>query len=100
MSLLNVQKIEDQKNHEKSWFQRFNKKASTLAVTGTALAVGSSVQAAEGDITVPDYISKVTNAYTSIAGDLSGFFLICLGITIAISVFVISRGGIKKGAGS
>lgn len=100
MSLVNVEKIEAQKKHEKSWFQRFNNKILSVAATGTALVMASSANAAEGDIAVPDFITPVKSAFTSIASDLGGFFLVLLGITVAIAVFVISRGGIKKGASS
>jgi len=99
MSLVNVEKIEAQEKHEKSWFQRFNNKTLSVAATGTALVMGSSAHA-EGDIAVPDFITPVKAAFTSIASDLGGFFLVLLGITVAIAVFVISRGGIKKGASS
>ena len=98
MSLVNVEKIEAQEKHEKSWFQRFKNKTLSLAATGTALLIGSSAHAA--DIAVPDFITPVKTAFTSIASDLGGFFLVLLGITVAIAVFVISRGGIKKGASS
>lgn len=100
MSLVNVEKIEAQENHEKSYFKRFNNKVLGLVATGTALVMGSSAHAAEGGITVPDFITPVKTAFTSIASDLGGFFLVLLGITVAIAVFVISRGGIKKGASS
>lgn len=99
MSLVNVEKIEAQENHEKSYFKRFNNKVLGLVATGTALVMGSSAHA-EGEITVPDFITPVKTAFTSIASDLGGFFLILLGITVAVAVFVISRGGIKKGASS
>lgn len=99
MSLVNVEKIEAQEKHEKSWFQRFNNKILSVVATGTALVMGSSAHA-EGEIAVPDFITPVKSAFTSIASDLGGFFLVLLGITVAIAVFVISRGGIKKGSSS
>jgi 1-deoxy-D-xylulose 5-phosphate reductoisomerase len=99
MSLVNVEKIEAQEKHEKSWFKRFKNKTLSVAATGTALVMGTSANAAD-EFTVPDFIMPVKSAFTSIATDLGGFFMIVLGITVAIAIFVISRGGIKKGASS
>jgi hypothetical protein len=99
MSLINVEKIE-QDNHEKTWFQKFRSKASTkFAVASSALIVGSA-NAAEGDLVIPDYITPVKSAFTGLATDLGAFFLVCLGVTIAIVIFTVSRGGIKKGGSS
>lgn len=100
MSLVNVEVIEAQQEHEKSWFQRSKNRILGAVATGTALVMVSSANAAEGAIDVPDFITPVKSAFTSIATDLGGFFLVLLGITVAIAVFVISRGGIKKGASS
>ena len=47
MSLVNVEKIEAQEKHEKSWFQRFNNKILSVVATATALVMGSSAHAAE-----------------------------------------------------
>lgn len=97
MPLENVQKIEAQEKHEKSWFQRF--KNAALATSGLAL-VGTTSAHAEGEMAITDFITPVKNSFTGIAGDLGGLFLICLSITVIIAVFSISRGGVKKSASS
>ncbi len=97
MPLENVQKIETQEKHEKSWFQRF--KNSALATSGLAL-VGTTSAHAEGEIAITDFITPVKDSFTGIAADLGGLFLVCLGITVLIAVFSISRGGVKKSASS
>jgi len=45
MGLQNVEKIETQQNHEKSWFQRFKYKMGAAAGATTALAVSTSSNA-------------------------------------------------------
>lgn len=90
----NVTKIEQQEAHEKTWFNRFRKPAG-VAVVSTGAVVASSAHA---ELVVPNFLTQVTTAFTGIPGDLSTFFLMCLGITILVSVFGISRGGVKKGA--
>lgn len=97
MPLENVQKIETQEKDEKSWFQRF--KNSALATSGLAL-VGTTSAHAEGEIPITDFITPVKASFTGIATDLGGLFLVCLGITVLIAVFAISRGGVKKSASS
>lgn len=93
-NLQNVQKIDQQKAHEKSWFNRFKTKA---AVASTSLVVGSTAMAAEGDpVTIPDFLAPAKTALTSIPADLGVLFMAAIGIVILIIVFTNSKGGIKR----
>lgn len=69
---------------------------SAWTVSSTALVVGSSAMAAEGDPV--NFLEKATSSIASIAGDLGVFFLAVIGISLLIAAFGISKGGVKKGS--
>lgn len=92
-NLQNVQKIEQQEAHEKSWFNRFKTKA---AVASTSLVVGSTAFAAEGDPVVPNFLTSAKDALSGIGTDLGIVFMVAIGITLVIIAFTTSRGGIKR----
>ena len=92
-NLQNVQKIAQQEVHEKSWFNRFKTKA---LVGSSALVVGSSAMAAEGDPVIPDFLAPAKTFMTGIGTDLGTVFMVAIGITLVVIAFTVSRGGIKK----
>ena len=91
MNLKNVEVLEHQETHKKTWFQKFRKQLTASAVIGTTTIATSPVNAE-----IPDFLAPAKTAFTGIGASLGEIFLIAIGITIAIIVFVISRGGIKK----
>jgi hypothetical protein len=98
MTLKNVEVIE-QEQHEQSWFQKFRSKFGRSAVSSAVVTTG--VLAATGaHAELPDFFAPVTAAFSGIEGNLATLFLTCIGITLMIIIFVISRGGIKKAGSS
>lgn len=91
MTLKNVQKIETQEIHEKSWFHRFRNK---VLVGSSALVVGSSAMAEA--VPPPDFLAGANTSLTTIAAGLGALFLLAIGITLLIISFSNSRGGIRK----
>ena len=93
MTFKNVEVIEQQEVHKKTWFQRFRNKLGGTAVVSGAL-VASNAHAAEGAI--PDFLATAGSSLTGISTGLGALFVIAIGITLLIMAFVISKGGIKK----
>ncbi|MBP8006514.1 MAG: hypothetical protein KAZ18_06425 [Acinetobacter sp.] len=91
MTLKNVEVLEHQETHKKTWFQKFRNRVTATAVIGSTAIVMSPANAE-----IPDFLAPGKEALTGIGASLGEIFLIAIGITIAIIVFVISRGGIKK----
>ncbi len=91
MTLKNVEVLEHQETHKKTWFQKFRNQLTATAVIGTT-AIATSPANAE----IPDFLAPAKTAITGLGASLGEIFLIAIGITIAVIVFVISRGGIKK----
>lgn len=94
MTLKNVEVLEHQETHKKTWFQKFRNQLTATAVIGSTALVASNSNAAAGD--PPDFLTPAKTAITGLGVSLGEIFLIAIGITIAIIVFTISRGGIKK----
>lgn len=91
MTLKNVEKIEAQEQHQKSWFQKFrNKFVPVVVVTGGLIA--SSAHAED----TPDFLGQAKTAITGLVTNLGGLFVVAIGITLLIMAFQLSKGGIKK----
>jgi|GEM_PF-2008470 len=93
MTFKNVEVIEQQEVHKKTWFQRFRNKLGGTAVVSGAL-VASNVHAADGAI--PDFLGTATTSLGGIGTGLGVLFVAAIGITLLVMAFVISKGGIKK----
>lgn len=91
MGLQNVEKIETQQNHEKSWFNRFKTKIGIAASATTALAVSTSSNA---------FIKSadVTAATTAAGGEevLSSTGIWVLTIVVGMAIFGLVIAAIKK----
>jgi len=91
MGLQNVEKIELQENHQKTWFNRFKTKMGVAAATGTALAVSGSANAFLKS-------ADVTAATTAAGGEevlsSTGIWVITLVVGMVIVGLVIAL--IKK----
>lgn len=99
-NLVNVEKIDNQEQHEKTWFQRFNKKLGVAVTGATALVVGTSANAAEVDLSfIPDFLGPAKTAMSGLGIDAAALLLIVIGLVIMFAIFGVSKGGIKK-AGS
>ncbi|TNL41160.1 hypothetical protein [Acinetobacter bereziniae] len=98
MTLKNVEVIEQQELHEKTWYQRFNFKTFRKKLVASAITTGvlvvSNAHAAEGDI--PDFLAPAKTALAGIGTNLGALFLSVIGILLIIIAFTISKGGIKK----
>lgn len=93
MTLKNVEKIEAQEQHQKSWFQKFsNKFVPVLVVTGGLIASSAHAE----DPAVPDFLATAKTSLLGLITNLGGLFVTAIGITLLIMAFVISKGGIKK----
>jgi len=92
MTFKNVEVIEQQEVHKKTWFQRFRNKLGGTAVVSGAL-VASNAHAADA---IPDFLATAGTSLTGISVGLGALFVIAIGITLLIMAFVISKGGIKK----
>lgn len=91
MTLKNVQKIETQEQHKKTWFQKFrNKLVPVSVVTGGLIA--ANAHAADA----PDFLGTATTSLGTIAIGLGSLFVAAIGITLLIMTFGVSKGGIKK----
>lgn len=96
-NLVNVEKIDNQEQHEKTWFQRFNKKLGVAVTGATALVVGTSANAAEGDLSfIPDFLGPVKTAMGGLGTDAAAILLIGIGLTVMFAIYSVSKGGIKK----
>ncbi|GAA5565855.1 hypothetical protein Asch03_03395 [Acinetobacter schindleri] len=91
MTLKNVEKIEAQEQHEKSWYQKFRTKLVPAVVT-TGILIASSAHAEDP----PDFIATAKTAMTGLVTNLGGLFVVAIGITLLIMAFTLSKGGIKK----
>lgn len=91
MGLQNVEKIELQENHQKTWFNRFKTKMGVAAATVTALAVSGSANAFLKS-------ADVTAATTAAGGEevlsSTGIWVITLVVGMVIVGLVIAL--IKK----
>jgi hypothetical protein len=92
-NLQNVEKIVQQEAHRKSWFNRFKTKA---LVASSALVIGSTAIAAEGDPAVPDFLSGAKAALAGIGLSLGELFMVVIGIILVIIAFSNSKGGLKR----
>ncbi|MFZ5395115.1 hypothetical protein ACOY72_13080 [Acinetobacter seifertii] len=91
MTLKNVEKIEAQEQHQKSWFQKFSTKfVPVLVVTGGLIA--SSAHAED----TPDFLATAKTALTGIITNLGGLFVVAIGLTLLLMAYGVSKGGIKK----
>lgn len=91
MTLKNVEKIETQETHKKTWFQKFRNKLAPVAVATGGLVVANA-HAADA----PDFLATASTSLGGIATGLAALFVIAIGITLTIMAFTLSRGGIKK----
>ena len=90
MTLKNVERIETQEIHKKTWFQKFRNKLSPVAVaTGGMIVANAHAEA-------PDFLGEASTSLGAIAVNLGALFVIAIGITLTIMAFTLSRGGIKK----
>ncbi|MEN8369085.1 hypothetical protein [Acinetobacter bereziniae] len=92
MTFKNVEVIEQQEVHKKTWFQRFRNKLGGPAIVSGAL-VATGAHAADG---VPDFLGTATTSVGGIATGLGVLFVAAIGITLLVMAFTISKGGIKK----
>ena len=93
----NVEKIENQEHHEKTWFQRFNKKLGVAVTGSTALVVGTSANAADADLSfIPDFLGPVKTAMGGLGTDAAAILLIGISLTVMFAIYSVSKGGIKK----
>ena len=86
MALKNVEVIEKQENHEKSWFKRFNKKWATGTTAVATYALVPSAHAAE----------DLSAVGTAITGQLSSSGTIIVTILIAAATLTALIIGYKK----
>ncbi|QNX07559.1 hypothetical protein IC784_08940 [Acinetobacter seifertii] len=93
MTLKNVQKIETQEQHQKTWFQKFRSKFVPAAVVTGGL-IAANAHAAAGD--PPDFLGTATSSLGTIAIGLGTLFAAAIGITLLVMAFSTSKGGIKK----
>ena len=91
MTFKNVEVIEQQEVHKKTWFQRFRNKLGGTAIVSSAL-VATGAHAAD----VPDFLGTATTSLGGISTGLGVLFVAAIGITLLIKAFGISKGGIKK----
>lgn len=94
MTFENVEVIEQQEVHKKTWFQKFKSKLAPVALTTGALV--ASTAHAEGDSAIPDFLKPAVDSLGGIAVSLGGLFVVAIGITLVIIAFTNSRGGIRK----
>lgn len=94
MTFKNVEVIEQQEVHKKTWFQKIKSKLAPAAVA-TGVLVASNANAAEG-LAIPDFLKPATDALGGIGVSLGALFVIAIGITLVIIAFTNSRGGIRK----
>ena len=92
MTLKNVQKIEAQEIHQKTWFQKFRGKLAPVAISSGSL-VAMSANAAD---TAPDFLATATSSMSGILTSLGALFVVGIGITLLIMAYSISKGGVKK----
>lgn len=90
MTLKNVEKIEAQEQHQKSWFQKFRSKFAPAAVVTGGL-IAANAHAAD-----PDFLGSATTSLGTIVIGLGALFTAAIGITLLIMAFGVSKGGIKK----
>ena len=96
-NLVNVEKIDNQEQHEKTWFQRFNKKLGVAVTGATALVVGKSANAAEGDSAISfAFIDIIKSALQSAFDGLQSIYGVAILIILAIVVFGVMKGGTRK----
>lgn len=97
MTLKNVEVIEQQELHEKTWYQRFNFKSFRKKLVASAITTGvlvvSNAHAADE---IPDFLAPAKTALAGIGTNLGALFLSVIGIVLLIIAFTISKGGIKK----
>lgn len=90
MTFKNVEVIEQQEVHEKTWFQPFRNKLGFSGIaSGALVATGAHAE-------VPDFLATAGTSLSGIATGLGALFVIAIGITLLVMAFVISKGGIKK----
>lgn len=91
MAYQNVEKLEIQQTHEKTWFQRFRGKAAAVTATGVALVVSTGSQAF---MTAAD----VETATGATGGDslLQKAGIWILGFVVGITLFGMLVGMLKK----
>ncbi|MEJ2899035.1 hypothetical protein [Acinetobacter sp. NS-4] len=91
MGLQNVEKIETQQNHEKSWFNRFKYKLGAATGATTALVVSTSSNAFLKS-------ADVTTATTAAGGEevLSSTGIWVLTIVVGMAIFGLVIAAIKK----
>jgi len=95
MTFKNVEVIEQQEVHKKTWFQKFKSKLAPATVA-TGVLVASNANAAEGGLAIPDFLQPAADALGGIGVSLGALFVIAIGITLVIIAFTNSRGGIRK----
>ena len=94
MTFKNVEVIEQQEVHKKTWFQKFKYKLAPTAVVSGVL-VASNANAAEGSA-IPDFLAPAQAALGGIGTSLGALFVVAIGITLVIIAFTNSRGGIRR----
>lgn len=92
MTLKNVQKIEAQEIHKKTWFQKYRGKLAPVVISSGSLVAMSANAAGE----TPDFLATATTSMSGILTSLGGLFVVGIGITLLIMAYVISKGGVKK----
>lgn len=91
MTFKNVEVIEHQEVHKKTWFQRLRNKLG-----GSAIASGALVATGAHAADAPDFLGSATTSIGGIATGLGVLFVAAIGITLLVMAFTISKGGIKK----
>lgn len=91
MGLQNVQKIEVQEKHEKSWFNRFKYKIGAAAGATTALAVSTSSNAF---LKAADVTTATGNAGGEEVLSSTGIWVLTL--VVGVVIFSLVIGLIKK----
>lgn len=92
MTFKNVEVIEQQEVHKKTWFERFRNKFG-LATVGTGALVASSAHA---EVAIPDFLAPATTALDGIGVGLGALFLVAIGIVCVIIAFTTTKGGVKR----
>lgn len=88
----NVQVMTQRHIQNQSLLSRFKH----WALGSTALVVGSTAMAAEGDPVIPDFLGPAKTALSGMGTDLGLLFLGVIGILLVILAFSVSRSGIKQ----
>lgn len=94
MTFKNVEVIEQQEVHKKTWFQRFRNKFGGSAIVATGIVATSGAHA-EG-VAIPDFLAPATTALDGIGVGLGALFLVAIGIVCVIIAFTTTKGGVKR----